>query len=44
MHMGTIASDYQEKEVKLTDFGHWFTWCQTCRHGGHSSHMTYWFE
>ncbi len=25
-------------------FGQWFTWCQTCRHGGHSSHMTDWFK
>jgi len=22
----------------------WFTWCQTCRHGGHTIHMTEWFK
>lgn len=44
MHMGTMAGDHLEKEIKVAEFGHWFTWCQTCRHGGHSSHMTHWFE
>eukprot|EP00002_Diphylleia_rotans_P034218 TRINITY_DN7336_c0_g1_i1.p1 TRINITY_DN7336_c0_g1~~TRINITY_DN7336_c0_g1_i1.p1 ORF type:complete len:915 (+),score=151.64 TRINITY_DN7336_c0_g1_i1:62-2806(+) len=22
----------------------WFTWCQTCRHGGHAKHMMDWFS
>ncbi|KAG0743717.1 hypothetical protein G6F63_007654 [Rhizopus arrhizus] len=22
----------------------WFTWCQTCRHGGHAVHMFDWFQ
>ncbi|KAI9351095.1 hypothetical protein DFJ73DRAFT_795832 [Zopfochytrium polystomum] len=22
----------------------WFTWCQTCRHGGHGEHLTGWFK
>ncbi|KAI8071562.1 hypothetical protein BC940DRAFT_330800 [Gongronella butleri] len=22
----------------------WFTWCQTCRHGGHAIHMSEWFK
>eukprot|EP01112_Ceratiomyxa_fruticulosa_P009735 TRINITY_DN2550_c0_g6_i1.p1 TRINITY_DN2550_c0_g6~~TRINITY_DN2550_c0_g6_i1.p1 ORF type:complete len:963 (+),score=164.66 TRINITY_DN2550_c0_g6_i1:1544-4432(+) len=26
------------------DFDNWFTWCQTCRHGGHSKHIFVWFE
>jgi hypothetical protein len=25
-------------------FDKWFTWCQTCRHGGHASHISDWFE
>ncbi|PRP89466.1 WD repeat-containing protein mio-like [Planoprotostelium fungivorum] len=24
-------------------FGSWFTWCQSCRHGGHACHMMEWF-
>ncbi|EGC39299.1 hypothetical protein DICPUDRAFT_147940 [Dictyostelium purpureum] len=25
-------------------FDDWFTWCQTCRHGGHSQHILDWFK
>ncbi|KAN0004083.1 hypothetical protein ACTFIZ_010242 [Dictyostelium cf. discoideum] len=25
-------------------FEDWFTWCQTCRHGGHSQHILDWFR
>ncbi|OTF78204.1 hypothetical protein BLA29_001965, partial [Euroglyphus maynei] len=28
---------------KLSPFSSWFTWCQTCRHGGHSVHLLDWF-
>ena len=24
---------------KITPFGSFFSWCQTCRHGGHCDHM-----
>jgi hypothetical protein len=24
-------------------FDKWFTWCQTCRHGGHAHHISEWF-
>ncbi|KAF0711811.1 Aste57867_5069 [Aphanomyces stellatus] len=24
-------------------FVEWFTWCQTCKHGGHAHHMADWF-
>eukprot|EP01117_Protostelium_nocturnum_P018083 TRINITY_DN7488_c0_g1_i2.p1 TRINITY_DN7488_c0_g1~~TRINITY_DN7488_c0_g1_i2.p1 ORF type:complete len:899 (-),score=298.73 TRINITY_DN7488_c0_g1_i2:10-2706(-) len=27
-----------------TEFGNWFTWCQSCRHGGHAAHMMDWFK
>ena len=25
-------------------FGQWFTWCQSCRHGGHANHIAQWFR
>eukprot|EP01125_Pyxidicula_operculata_P012478 TRINITY_DN4093_c0_g1_i1.p1 TRINITY_DN4093_c0_g1~~TRINITY_DN4093_c0_g1_i1.p1 ORF type:complete len:468 (+),score=103.35 TRINITY_DN4093_c0_g1_i1:118-1521(+) len=25
-------------------FEEWFSWCQTCKHGGHVSHMEEWFS
>ncbi|KAG9294907.1 hypothetical protein G9A89_003247 [Geosiphon pyriformis] len=25
-------------------FDLWFTWCQTCRHGGHAIHILQWFQ
>jgi len=25
-------------------FEEWFTWCEKCHHGGHSSHILEWFE
>ncbi|KAI9106057.1 hypothetical protein DFS34DRAFT_43429 [Phlyctochytrium arcticum] len=25
-------------------FDLWFSWCQTCRHGGHAIHMLQWFD
>ncbi|CAJ0758172.1 7472_t:CDS:10 [Entrophospora sp. SA101] len=29
---------------KPIGFGLWFTWCQSCRHGGHTLHMLQWFQ
>jgi len=29
---------------KLADFSNWFTWCQSCRHGGHAAHIMHWFR
>lgn len=26
------------------NFDDWFSWCQTCKHGGHSKHMAEWFK
>ncbi|GFN83407.1 WD repeat-containing protein mio [Plakobranchus ocellatus] len=46
-HMGTLSglgADTTGSGVKLVPFGDWFTWCQTCRHGGHASHLTQWFR
>eukprot|EP00026_Physarum_polycephalum_P001793 Phypoly_transcript_01796.p1 GENE.Phypoly_transcript_01796~~Phypoly_transcript_01796.p1 ORF type:complete len:954 (+),score=144.73 Phypoly_transcript_01796:249-3110(+) len=25
-------------------FDEWFSWCQTCRHGGHAKHLLEWFS
>nr|XP_022917672.1 GATOR complex protein MIOS-A isoform X1 [Onthophagus taurus] len=47
MHMGTTTGDHLQMDndgMKVADFSHWFTWCQTCRHGGHASHMLQWFK
>ncbi|CAF0839136.1 unnamed protein product [Brachionus calyciflorus] len=30
--------------LKYTKFGNWFSWCQTCHHGGHIKHLIYWFK
>lgn len=27
-----------------SDFDIWFTWCQSCRHGGHGCHLLDWFS
>ena len=29
--------------AKMTAIDDWFTWCQSCRHGGHASHLLEWF-
>lgn len=29
---------------KVSEFSNWLTWCQTCRHGGHSAHLLEWFQ
>lgn len=34
---------FSKNDKKLSPFDSWFTWCQTCRHGGHSSHILEWF-
>ncbi|XP_066259323.1 GATOR2 complex protein MIOS [Euwallacea similis] len=42
MTMGTPVEDADD--TRGQSFDNWFTWCQSCRHGGHSKHMTSWFE
>ncbi|KAB0794498.1 hypothetical protein PPYR_11337 [Photinus pyralis] len=46
MHMGTTTGlhNSDDGDNRLAEFSHWFTWCQTCRHGGHASHMIHWFK
>lgn len=26
------------------DYHRWFTWCQSCKHGGHAHHISEWFS
>ncbi|CAH0555566.1 unnamed protein product [Brassicogethes aeneus] len=42
MYMGTTTGEIEKS--KMVDFDSWFTWCQTCRHGGHAEHMLQWFK
>lgn len=28
----------------VQNFDDWFSWCQTCKHGGHSGHLAEWFK
>ncbi|XP_062143196.1 GATOR2 complex protein MIOS [Drosophila sulfurigaster albostrigata] len=56
MHMGTMintsgggggagdASTDQAGGWQLKPFAKWFSWCQTCRHGGHTEHIMQWFK
>ncbi|XP_034474659.1 GATOR complex protein MIOS [Drosophila innubila] len=54
MHMGTMMNTCTNAgESNLTDlqvgwqmkpFSKWFSWCQTCRHGGHTEHIMQWFK
>ena len=44
-HSGLMLSTQRPAEgsKKVTPFKTAFTWCQTCRHGGHAEHITNWF-
>lgn len=43
--MGTTVGElHHEESNKVVEFSHWFTWCQSCRHGGHAAHITHWFK
>lgn len=51
LHMGTTnASCFQNKtgyvgsSWQSKPFAKWFSWCQSCRHGGHTEHLTQWFS
>ncbi|CAG8733516.1 7839_t:CDS:10, partial [Dentiscutata erythropus] len=39
-----IAKNGSTNDIKGSGFDLWFTWCQSCRHGGHALHMSQWFE
>ncbi|XP_072027810.1 GATOR2 complex protein MIOS-like [Amphiura filiformis] len=40
----TMSPPDPSSSDKQTDFSKWFTWCQSCRHGGHANHLTEWFR
>ena len=44
-HSGLMLSTERpgEGSRRVTPFRSTFTWCQTCRHGGHAEHITNWF-
>ena len=44
-HSGLMLSTQRPAEGsrRATPFKTAFTWCQTCRHGGHAEHITDWF-
>lgn len=51
LHMGTTnGASFQSKAGHVSSgwqskpFEKWFSWCQTCRHGGHTEHLTQWFN
>ncbi|XP_067625308.1 GATOR2 complex protein MIOS-like [Eurosta solidaginis] len=51
LHMGTtlnisLPSDATHESLgwQSKPFSKWFSWCQTCRHGGHTEHMMQWFK
>jgi hypothetical protein len=37
-------TNISENEDPQNSFNYWFTWCQSCFHGGHAIHMMEWFE
>ncbi|XP_063233237.1 GATOR2 complex protein MIOS isoform X2 [Bacillus rossius redtenbacheri] len=48
-HMGTPSGLHGDGRAgaapsRLAEFSSWFTWCQSCRHGGHVAHVTQWFS
>ncbi|XP_055877328.1 GATOR complex protein MIOS-A-like [Biomphalaria glabrata] len=45
-HMGTSSAIGLESgsKAKLVPFQEWFSWCMTCRHGGHAGHLREWFS
>ncbi|KAI7863038.1 hypothetical protein BDF14DRAFT_1848124 [Spinellus fusiger] len=51
LHMGTPIDPLRQAiaannshNVDPAGFDLWFTWCQTCRHGGHALHIDTWFQ
>jgi len=48
INMGTPAGNGEVMKrgdgQKLSNVNEWFTWCQSCRHGGHAHHISDWFS
>lgn len=43
-HPSGSGHDNKNSRVMINPFKDWFSWCQTCRHGGHASHLLDWFK
>lgn len=41
---GSNSNMLMPSSAKPRPFSIWFSWCQTCRHGGHTEHLAQWFE
>jgi hypothetical protein len=46
LHMGTSlpSNFYNPTNIKSRNIKSWFTFCQSCRHGGHQVHVSEWFK
>jgi len=50
LNMGSLSTHAQRGSSKaktdavVNSFANWFTWCQTCKHGGHAGHLLDWFK
>lgn len=43
----TLRIELQNENIEFLNtnkFGKWFSWCQTCKHGGHLNHLMDWFK
>lgn len=43
MTLGTPMTTSDTEPLPASGFAHWFSWCQTCGHGGHVEHLDSWF-
>lgn len=46
-HLGTASGAFSIEsgpDSKSSPFDNWFTWCQSCHHGGHAGHVMDWFK
>ncbi|KAJ2372054.1 hypothetical protein H4S02_009338 [Coemansia sp. RSA 2611] len=40
----TLGAPVVVNDQHAADITHWFSWCQTCGHGGHAAHVHSWFS
>nr|XP_058964529.1 GATOR complex protein MIOS-like [Pocillopora verrucosa] len=43
-NQGDSSAEKPANARTVNPFHNWFTWCQSCRHGGHSNHIVEWFK
>ncbi|PFX28431.1 WD repeat-containing protein mio [Stylophora pistillata] len=44
VNQGDSSAEKPTNVHSVNPFNNWFTWCQSCRHGGHSNHIVGWFK